>query len=397
MDFIKHLNNIPAPSKEKESYLCNDYARLCSIYSGLIAQSPDGLMILEILKGDQRVKDLEGKLISCGTSASPFSVNFLAMWLVWAAHKYGADNAQVYLNEFLDAKRLSVLNVLWISGVELDKKINLCNGYKIVPIGDMPDSGSKQEYLCVSFNYGVSANAKPRAAIVRECVLSKAMSPSEGINSEEWQIVNRKLNDISFLLNALDGIYCLPYFATSSSLPTMPMGLFGGSSGAMGVYDVIGRGVTQVRECNEKELVKLIEAFDGKGKEEKERIIRILFRFSQAKRGAQLADKVLDLGISLEMALLDDNDNNEQLSLSFRLRGSWLVGVDKEERKDLYGKFRDIYNYRSQVAHGGSLYVKDVQKVHDNFEYYSFLAGKVIRKLIIDGKPDWKSLVLGGD
>ncbi len=99
------------------------------------------------------------------------------------------------------------------------------------------------------------------------------------------------------------------------------------------------------------------------------------------------------------MALLEDNKNNSQLSLSFRLRGSWLIGSDHEERQVIYKQLRDIYNYRSQVAHSGSLCGNDAEKINsvrEMFQEYSQLAERIIQQLICTNNPDWSKLILGG-
>jgi hypothetical protein len=128
------------------------------------------------------------------------------------------------------------------------------------------------------------------------------------------------------------------------------------------------------------------------------RIQRILYRLSQAKRRTQIEDKILDLGIALEMLLLQDNRNREQLSLSFRLRGSWLIGQSAEDRHEKYLRLRDIYNYRSDVAHGGMLCRGEEAKIENmrrSFPVYQRLAEDICQKIIKGGKPDWTRLVLG--
>jgi len=100
------------------------------------------------------------------------------------------------------------------------------------------------------------------------------------------------------------------------------------------------------------------------------------------------------------MVLLEDIKNNDQLSLSFRLRGSWLIGKNSNEREIVYKKLKDIYNYRSQVAHSGMLCGNDmvkINKVRDNFENYCAIAEKIIRKIIFEKKPDWSKLILGNN
>ena len=120
-------------------------------------------------------------------------------------------------------------------------------------------------------------------------------------------------------------------------------------------------------------------------------------RLAQAKGRAQIEDKILDLGIALEMLLLDDNRNADQLSLSFRLRGSWLLGSSAEDRLAKYQQFRDIYTYRSQVAHTGILCGGDsqeIKQVQESFLTYQSLAEDICKALILKDKPDWSKLVL---
>ena len=130
---------------------------------------------------------------------------------------------------------------------------------------------------------------------------------------------------------------------------------------------------------------------------EKLRIRRICSRLSQAKRRAQIEDKILDLGIAMEMLLLQDNGNNDQLSLSFRLRGSWLLGNSPANRVEIYRQLKDIYDFRSNVAHSGVLCKGDAVKiktVRDDFPAYQAYAEDICRKIIQDGKPDWGKVVL---
>lgn len=97
------------------------------------------------------------------------------------------------------------------------------------------------------------------------------------------------------------------------------------------------------------------------------------------------------------MVLLGDNKNNDQLSLSFRLRGSWLLESDPKSRKTAYCLLRDIYKYRSQVAHSGILCANDIgkiKKVREKFTEYCTLAEKIVRIIILNGKPDWTDLIL---
>lgn len=120
-------------------------------------------------------------------------------------------------------------------------------------------------------------------------------------------------------------------------------------------------------------------------KRKKKRFNRILSRLRQSKRKNEIEDKILDLGIALEMALLDDNASQQQLSLSFRLRGSWFISSDEVERSKIYKTLGEIYRYRSQVARNGILCRGDVEKINkirNSYQEYSLLAERIIKKHI---------------
>lgn len=105
---------------------------------------------------------------------------------------------------------------------------------------------------------------------------------------------------------------------------------------------------------------------------------------------------MLDLGIALEMLLLDDNEK-EQLALQFRLRGSWLVGKSSQDRIDKWNLLQEIYNARSSVAHTGMLHKNNrlkIEKIQQSLPQYLDLAEAILRKIIISGTPVWRNLVL---
>ena len=199
-------------------------------------------------------------------------------------------------------------------------------------------------------------------------------------------------------MNLLTGVSCLPWYSTSYIDDSVPFGPFSSSGGGIGTYDVLGTSSTVVSEDSNQQFQDIYNAFSLLVEKEKIRWRRILSRLSQAKRREQIEDKILDLGISLEMMLLDDNKNSAQLSLSFRLRGTWLISNNDVERLENYNVLRDIYDYRSQVAHTGLLEKGDSSKIvtlKESLGRYQEVAEKIGRRLLIGGKPDWNKLLLG--
>ncbi len=397
------LGKIQIPKIELETYkFIHDYqTRLFVQYADIVEKTDIGRSVVQSLSEDPRVLALEGKMISQGSHAERFETKNLAMWFLWCANEYGLEAAKSYLESFLDAEEVDVVCTLWVLGIEVDQPITINDRYIIKPIEDMPNSRDKEHFL--KFDVGVTGPRAPRpkCAITVSCRVKKAIDadavPSTDSNEEFWE-ENHRLYDIAMLLNALEGVTCLPYYSTSYVDGTIPPGPLGGSGGSSPIYDVTDAGLTRITNDSQtliNELFKKLLSLDKAGRE---RIQHILFRLSQAKRRNQIEDKILDLGITLEMLLLEDNPNNEQLALSFRLRGSWLLGTSVEDRIEKYKQLKEIYTYRSQVAHSGVLCkgkVAKIEEVRQAFPDYQSLAENICQRIIKDGKPNWDDLVLG--
>lgn len=392
---------MPKLELDKVAFVHDIQTRLYLQYSELIENERVGPQVLVMLKNDPRVQALDGKMISKGSSASIFELKTLAMWFLWAVNEYGKATAEKNLNTFLDSETVPVVNTLWVLGIEVNRTLELEHGYQIVPIAEMPDSRDKEQYLRHDFSVPMHDTPKPKAAITCTSHVIKAKGAdtlTKGMEADRdfWDS-SQYLHTIALMLNALDGVSCIPYFSTSYTLPNMPMGMFGGSGGGIFLYDTFGYRSSMLSEDVKGKITSLLNAFSKLPTNDKARIGMALSRLSQAKRRNQIEDKILDLGIALEMALLEDNKNNDQLSLSFRLRGSWLIGKEKKERQDIYRQLKDIYTYRSQVAHSGILCSNDRKKiniVNERFQEYSLLAEKIISHLILNGRPDWEALIL---
>ena len=392
--------NIPKPEMSKVAYVHDIETELFFYYLRLIENFSPASKVKKELEEDPRVQALNGKLISSGNHSSVFQVQTLAIWFLWAINEFGQRVAEDALNRFLNSVDIPIINALWVLGIEVVEPIELDNGIRIVSIDEVPTSREKEQYLKHEFGYSATRRIpKPTAAITYKCEVKKIMADGNPIleNPTAWESW-KLMDEVALLLNALDGVSCLPYFSTSYTLPEMPMGIFAGSGGGAGLYDIYGVSQSQLLPASAGEINKLKSAYGKLSEGNKLRMRRVLSRLSQGKRRDQIEDKILDLGIALEMALLVDNKNNDQLSMTFRLRGSWLVSADHEERQVLYKKLRDLYNWRSQVAHGGELCGNDgvkIEAVRKSSHEYESLASRIVRELIYAADLDWTKMILG--
>jgi hypothetical protein len=99
--------------------------------------------------------------------------------------------------------------------------------------------------------------------------------------------------------------------------------------------------------------------------------------------------------------LLLEEDVRDQLSLTFRLRGAWLLGHSLARRSELYRVFRALYDLRSEAVHRGE--VKWERRlsgapinVRELLDRGFDLCREALRRIIHAGAvPDWETLLLG--
>lgn len=391
----------PKINIEPFQYVPDYHARIFVQYVSIVEKTDFGQSLLDTFLQDTRITALEGKMLSRGNGSSLFSAKTLLMWFIWCANERGYDIAQESLEIFLNSDTIPVMNTLWVLGIEVDEPIDLGSGYTIQPVKGMPDSQDKEAFLQFPLSHHSHRYPVPAAAITKTCNIQKIWDSSkrrlEERDQEFWS-VHHYLYEIALLINVLNGISCLPFYSTCYMEQTTPIGPFAGAGGSGPLYDVLAQGSVKLSDTAGIEIKGLLAKYESLTPSEKKRFQLILSRLSQSKRRTQLEDKILDLGIVLEMLLLDDNKNHDQLSLSFRLRGSWLIGESVADRKRIYNHLKNIYTYRSQVAHSGVLCEgKDskIQAVQEMFPEYQSIAEAICKKIIMQGKPNWDTLLLG--
>ena len=117
-------------------------------------------------------------------------------------------------------------------------------------------------------------------------------------------------------------------------------------------------------------------------------------------------EKLIEYAIALESLFLDDSDGRTELSYRLALRAARLLEKDLESRRSCFHTIRDLYNFRSRIAHGGSLEeLKSVEqeRLESVLRKCPSIVSKSIRALLergpiaVDKKPVdyWRELELG--
>lgn len=257
--------NIPKPEMGDVGFSHDIRTRLSLHYSRQIENEGPGSIVLKALEKDSRVQALVGQLISRGSGASRFDVKNLAMWFLWAVNEFGRSVAEGNLNKFLDSETTPVINALWVLGIEVDNSIELETGIRIVPVKEMPDSLEKEQYLKDERCDGLSHKLPmPKAAITYPCEVTKISRKNNlSVREKDKQFLDSTslLYDVALLLNAIDGVSCIPSYSTSYSSKEMPMGMFGGAAGFSPWHEIWGSDSVRLSASSACDINSLLKAF----------------------------------------------------------------------------------------------------------------------------------------
>ena len=161
---------------------------------------------------------------------------------------------------------------------------------------------------------------------------------------------------------------------------------------------------TEVGEAQIEEAKRLYHILDNLDPNVSKELQIPIDRWIKSGTNKLVVDRMIDLGIALEALYLLDGERGITLTLS--LRAAWHLGKDKEHRKELLTKFRDIYRCRSNAVHNGQL-DETVRFGGEHIPILEFIARaqdlcrQSIIKIMEDGQfPDrayWNNLILGGE
>lgn len=189
-----------------------------------------GRKVAASLDSDPRVKALAGKSMNNGRSSMPFSIVHLNKWFLWRVSEVGFDKAAENLETYLEATELPVSYGLWVSGLTVDAAVDLGQGVLLIPGSQMPDCYEKAKFCGgrdVKMNpYEVTY---PAAALTTRGKEPKIFGDYSGTSMRRsLNESQERLERVAWLLNAIPGIHCVPFFATAHIDHSYPNGPFEG-------------------------------------------------------------------------------------------------------------------------------------------------------------------------
>lgn len=337
----------------------------------------------------------------------------LAQNLLFISLTENPRHAVQSLDKFLKLDHVPVEGVYALSGVKLPREVELTSDLKLVPFNYIPESSHKSNFIgpvsqIIRYMCGLPPYLQPTAAFVKNYRANpKVLDAPKGTRSLSTDYKDPEISDACLWLSLIGDtrpMVVVSWFNVADWVPFSRHSIGGGIT-----YhhpDISSKTlIHHVAEFTETDIAKVQELhrkFEALKDTDKSKLRVPLARLNQALRRPQQVDQAIDLGTALE-ALLISEGTREQLSLTFRLRGAWLLGDTPYRRVKLYDEFESIYTLRSKAVHSGVLKPIEKQKKKDivvgelldrGFDY----CRRAIYKIICEGKfPKWESLVLGGN
>ncbi len=382
------IGNLGVPLVDSNIVFPHSWDHFLSTYIDLAKSDAVSRPVDELLASDERVQSLTDGLAQQNWDSNHFS---LKIWFTWRWNEVGKDQATEDLNAFLDTDEVERLHLLWLTGLETDSVHQLTEEIRLSPFNELPFFDDRFWITQQSITSPTAAYTPKAALVVRS---KEPRLPAT--DSPDLSHIYRPMYDTADLINAVPNHFCTVLRQTSCVNDGTPPGPFGGRSANHPHYDSVGHNRCRFDAESIPLISEALDCYSRLPESEQDWLHVILRRISQAKQFNSLNNQILDLGVALEMLLLSDNSSTDQLSLTFRLRGAWLLGRDTAERITLYEQFKKAYNFRSKVAHTGMPgKPKAAQEMRQLLPTFVELTEKALQKLLLDGKPDWDSLVLG--
>ena len=354
----------------------------------------------ELLKTTKEISEFsifDGKLFNCGSYAQRVELGRFIKRLLYSTHRYGVKKTLDDLNKYIELDGNPLLEIQLVSGIEVEEEIDLTDDTKLVPFDKIPDCWQKDNFSPSSYKFPYDKYCS-KAAILRK---TKASPKSYHQDKQPKKLieVDIQLSDICDILTLIgpSSPYPTTYWTILDEI--IPLKL---EAGLMGDFSLPS--YCNVYSYNPEDYVfakDIVRSYLSLSENLKNSLLLSVKRLNMAQRRNSMENKAIDLGIALEMLLLNDYTEHDPISFPFRLRGAWFLGEEMKRRKVVYDLLKAIYNCRCSAVHSGNL-KKSKYKINDQdiqlkklFEEGFKLCAELIIKIIKEKKfPDWEKLIL---
>lgn len=392
----KGILGIPCP--ERIAFNPTVYPDIRPLYSE-IYDSEYGQALYKRLQNDSRVTQRLSQDHFMGMTYQRITLEDLTFWHLWRTNNHGVETADTELEAFLEQDCTTVLATVWVTGVAIQKPVDLFDGIRAFPLEYMPETFDK--YLL----HGPSMRASgmgmfPSVAITKAISVSVMESAEEADARRERKTVSAELEKLMFaceLLPLLHGCCAAPESSAVYVPDYVPCGVFYNNGISGNPWHEDGRTDCIFTFESSSEISAIQKCYEAaRQSQDLGKLRLVLRRIAQSKRRAAIEDRILDLAIALEMLLLKKGEKGE-LTYRLALRGACFVSSDQAERRRSYEALKTLYRLRSYVVHTGEFRKgKDYDDAYNQIESFEELTETICTKVLLEGWPtDWDTLILG--
>lgn len=372
---------------------------------------PDHLR--KIMQDLPPIKEIIENSVNLGTASRSIGVSDIAELLVIGAQNNGIEKTVDSLIDYVSQDYTPCIQVLMLRGIKVAGSVELHDGVFISKPEDVPSLPLVRHLNDYKFrlhtgNMGAMSpfndyqSDDPPDSVIYKVVNAKPKFFPFNIDLNKFEIEAKKYFIVGTISNLLPLIFPEvsirhSYYAGTlkdSFLESLALSSWSSSGWAdLGV---------ESREATDETLEvfrDILSKYLALSDDQRSKLDVPLHRLREAARHRNPVDRAIDLGVAFEALLLRDQPDQTQLALQFRLRGSWLLGKDLEERKKIYKLLRDVYAYRSTAAHTGKLTakIKDHEYACERLAEGLKLCADAIKAVINTRDINWENLLLGMD
>lgn len=303
-------------------------------------EEPTRDAVVQVLAGEPELRVFGGGVICTrGGLASRSELTGLCDWLLAQTLLHGSSSAVRRLQEFVEGEHRTVLEVLALSGITVEGRIELPRGVALVPFSSLPrsemsDSLAPDPMRASGHPMRLALLPDTSAALVIERddgveILENFPDPADGSAHASDQMLLHRIAQCLTLL----GPSCPTEVAQWTQLRSPERVPILGVAQGFGAPIQEAYPQTTTTLDNHEEARELVERYLDLEEGLQNKIAVPIRRLNFCIRRLDPADKAIESGIALEALLTADRASDAPLSYLLRVRVAWLGGGSLKNAK----------------------------------------------------------------
>lgn len=359
--------------------------------------------LLSALREEGELALFDGGFILTGLGGFRSELRTLAEWLLAQSMTKSPNEVVDAIARYIEMEFAPAWEILAVAGVEVTKPVELVDGIRLVPFGQVPRSRVTDSLIGVpefipGGSMGISKLPVPGSALIvrrqqRPKVVPELPDPSENVTPHLQQATMLQICKALTLIGPSSPAPLAHWIHLDDWTPLANVGQGWGAS----VHEFFPSKSFDLTSSAD-DLVRTVKSYLDLPQDVRESLDVAIDRLNLSLRRESDVDSAIELRVALEALLAKDLDENAPVSYSIRIRGSYLASTKPDKRISAYENLNEVYKICSQAVHMGRFASKYEVNAREILSLGAEICAQLIRQVISVGRiPDWKRLVLGAD